>query len=125
RRRARDSNMIAGRTGPILGLPEDRVLLAPDLFDPAVDAPIDGTGVAIRANAEDAIGLMGTADNVANDLVVSPGTHGWPVGPERTGRRSVPRPITMSTTTWPPRADLGRGPATEADPRSSRALAAC
>ena len=44
-------------------------------------ATIDGTGISIQANAQDANGLTGTAYNVVNNLVVSPGTNLLPVGP--------------------------------------------
>ena len=45
------------------------------------DATIDGTGVAIQANAQDATGLTGTAYNVVNNLVITPATNLLPVGP--------------------------------------------
>ena len=44
-------------------------------------ATIDGTGISIQANAQDANGLTGTAYNVVNNLVISPATNLLPVGP--------------------------------------------
>jgi hypothetical protein len=63
------------------------------------DATIDGTGVAIQANAQDANGLTGTAYNVVSNLAISPATNLLPFGPPILSTVSVQERSATATVT--------------------------